>query len=279
MRGTLIDFYADGVLSCPTLTLANASNARLQRGASAMCPTSLHLMLNEHSKKESLARREEEDLGASLLLPRGWLLLPLANRGEEDRATSADELKTDHESGSDQTSVLSPSGLNMRDEHSEKDGGCATARQCALYIMSCLEFERRARLDEIVANNRAARSSTHSSQHGICNLHLNSHAESQATSVKQRQAAVVAINHTGHAVETVLSLLHLSMCPSRIIFAPYALHRFDNVVRLLAQREPHAILRSSKRIGCVTHFPMTALAPHQCARDPAFFCALFSRCY
>jgi hypothetical protein len=239
MRRILVDFYADGVLACTSEHLAQASSAKLQRGAAAACPDSLHVVLNETGW---LARSERAAAGSAAaaakaaakgaaprpaavafesgemgpLLPRGWLLLPLRAKVDDDS-----------DDGSQEEMVVGPDGNPMRAPKKSGMGGArraAAARVAALRLLHGAERERCMRLDAATEGER-----------------------SQPTQPTQPTP------QAGHPGETALSLLYLAMCPSSVLFAPPILAHFEPLAKLLAQRAPNAIVRGAARIGCVHH--------------------------
>ena len=234
VRRILVDFYADGILACTSEHLARASSTKLQRGAAAACPNSLHVILNETGW---LARSERAAAGSAAaaakaaakgvaprpaavafesgemgpLLPRGWLLLPLRAKVDD----------VDGDDGADAEMVVGPDGNPMRaPKKSDVEGArrAAAARVAALRLLHGAERERCARLDAVEGGRSQLTQST---------------------------------THAGHPGETALSLLYLAMCPSRVLFAPPILAHFEPLANLLAQRVPDAIVRGAARIGCV----------------------------
>ena len=150
------------------------------------------------------------------LLPRGWLLLPLRAKVDDDS-----------DDGSQEEMVVGPDGNPMRAPKKSGMGAArraAAARIAALCLLHGAERERCMRLDAATEGER-----------------------SQPTQPTQPTP------QAGHPGETALSLLYLAMCPSSVLFAPPILAHFEPLAKLLAQRAPNAIVRGAARIGCVHH--------------------------
>ena len=222
LRRLLIDFYADGALACTSEHLAAESSAKLQRCDAAKCPESLHVVLDEISWLATSERAAAGSAGAAAAARAGKNRVPTVT----------------FESG--ELGPLLPRGwllLPLRAAVEKKGDGDDGA---PMMIVGPDGEPMEAPVSVLSADRLQRVEATR-----VASLRLLHGAEIE------RSAAAASTREKGHPAETALSLLYLALCPSSVLFAAPIIAHLDPLMRLLAARDPDAIVRGAARIGCV----------------------------